>query len=74
MLTTILFFAIAGPIGAYGYTIDGYGENYGGNHLYAFCDILTNFTSLLVFIIIVTAVLGGLINRKTKKVKVIKYK
>ena len=73
-LTTVLLFMVAGPIGAYGYTINGYGKNYGGDHLYAFCDILTNYTSLLIFIIIVTAVLGALINRKTKKIKVIKYK
>ena len=74
-LTTVLLFAIAGPIGAYGFTIiNGYGIQYGGDHLYAFCDVLVNYTSLLIFIIIVTAVLGALINRKTKKVKVIKYK
>ena len=73
-LTTLLFYIIAGPIGAYGYTIDGYGSNYGGNHLYAFSDVLTNYTSLLMFIIIVSAVLGALINRKTKKIKVMKYR
>lgn len=74
LVTTTLAFLILGPIGAYGYTKDGYGSEYGGNHSYQFADLLTNFTSLLIFIIISTVLLGAIINRKTKKVDVIKSK
>jgi len=49
---------------------NGFWRQYAGGSLYTFADVLTNFTSLLMFIIISTAVLGAIINRKTKKVEV----
>lgn len=45
------------------------------NHsLYAMSDVLTNYTSLFVFVLIGFAIFGGLINRKTNKIKVEKFK
>jgi len=64
---------VLGPLGGYVYK-ETYGEEYAGGHLYQFSDVLTNFTSLLIFLIIAVAILGGLINRKTNKVKVEKSK
>jgi len=57
-------------LGAFAYTLPGYGVEYGGNHLYQFADVLTNFTSLLMFVIIATTILGALLNRRHNKVKV----
>lgn len=42
--------------------------------LYTFADTLVNFNSLLMFIIITTTTLGAIINRKTKRVEVVKTK
>lgn len=42
--------------------------------IYKMSDILTNYTSLFVFVIIGIAIFGGLINRKTSKVVVEKSK
>lgn len=44
------------------------------NHLYSFCDLMANWTSILVFLCIVLATIGCLKNRRTNKVKVTKIK
>jgi len=62
-----------GPIGAFAYTMDNY-PGYAGDHLYSFADLITNFTSLVMFIIIATSILGALKNRKTNRIKVKKSK
>jgi basic amino acid/polyamine antiporter, APA family len=46
-----------------------YSNNYG-----AFIDFISNWSSLILFFFIATAILGALINRKTKKVETIKNK
>lgn len=74
VLTTTAFFLILGPIGGYAYNLSSYGDEYAGAHIYSFADVMTNFTSLIIFVIIASAVLGALINRKTQKVKVNKSK
>lgn len=42
--------------------------------LYSFCDLMANWTSLMAFTFIVIAIMGGLRNRKTKKVETVKSK
>lgn len=42
--------------------------------LYAMSDVLTNYTSLFVFVLIGFAIFGGLLNRRSNKVKVEKFK
>lgn len=44
------------------------------NALYSFVDLTANWTSLFAFLIISIAIIGGLINRKTKKVNVVHSK
>lgn len=73
-LNTTFLFLILGPIGAYAYNLTTYGSEYAGAHIYSFSDMLTNFTSLLVFIILAIVMIGALINRKTQKIKVVKSK
>lgn len=46
-----------------------YSKNYG-----AFIDFISNWASLILFFFIATAILGALINRKTKKVETVKNK
>ncbi|TCG11517.1 APC family permease [Mycoplasma todarodis] len=75
---TIVFFVIFACVGAYAYkdTV-GYQGQYGyykTASLYSFVDLLTNWSSLLVFGVIVFSIVGALINRKTNKIKVEKSK
>jgi hypothetical protein len=42
--------------------------------LYSFVDLTANWTALFAFLIINIAIVGGLINRKTNKVSVVKNK
>ncbi|GHU48821.1 hypothetical protein FACS1894218_6750 [Bacilli bacterium] len=52
-------------------------EPFGSNHLgglYSFADIIGNWNAVLAFACIIFAVLGAVINRKTKHVKVVKSK
>ena len=42
--------------------------------LYSFCNLIANWTGLMVFSFIVTAIIGGLVNRKTKKIKTVQSK
>ncbi|EFF41387.1 amino acid permease [Mycoplasmopsis alligatoris] len=69
---TSLFFVLLGIPGANFYTIDNYGVDvYGtGAYFYTFTDVIVNFTSLLVFIIIQLAITGAIINRWKNKVEV----
>ena len=58
-------------------TVWGYDANNvktGLNSLYSFCDLMANWTSLLVFACIVFATIGCLKNRKTNKIEVVKVK
>ncbi len=63
---------IFGLIGAYGflnlnsynYGMNGFTSNNPTNNLYSFVDLLLNWTSLLIFVMIVGAISGGLVNRK----------
>lgn len=43
-------------------------------NIYAMSDLLTNYTSLLAFVFIGIAIMGGIINRRTKRVQVEKSK
>lgn len=75
---TILFWIVIIPVGIYGIksTNDFYYNTYGDGtaQLYEFADILTNFTSLLAFVIIGGSIFGAILNRKTKHVEVKKSK
>lgn len=53
-----------------GYGYDSSGTNLCG--LYSMCDILANWTSIMVFLCIVGSIIGALINRKTHTVKGVK--
>lgn len=66
-LSTIFMFIILGIVGASFYEADKK-NSLNGNNLYSFASTVINFTSLFIFSIIVTCILGGLINRKTGKV------
>lgn len=44
------------------------------NNLYSFCDLMGNWTSILVFLCIVFATIGCMKNRKTNKVRVAQVK
>lgn len=65
-------FILGTIIGCFGFMdASGYGEAYGNDlaKLYSFCDLMANWTSILVFGLIVIAMIGGLVNRKTNKIK-----
>lgn len=62
-----------GEKGQLGYN-KGVASNGDLNSLYSFCDLMANWTSILVFLCIVVATIGCLKNRKTNKVKVIRAK
>lgn len=73
-LTNLFYFLVVGPIGVSVYK-SGWDDSYGtgaigADSLYGFTDVVTNFTSMIMFSMIATTILGGLINRKTKKVEV----
>ncbi len=71
-ITVVFQVVVFSLIGAYGFlNLNNY--NYGmnnstsnnpTNNLYSFVDLLLNWTSLLIFVMIVGAIFGGLINRK----------
>lgn len=75
VLATI-FWIVLTPIGIYAIKPTNYIGLYGDGteQLYVFADLLTNFTSLAMFIIIGISILGTLINRTKNKVKVEKYR
>lgn len=65
-------FILSTFIGRFGFMdSSAYGSNYGFGleKLYSFCDLVANWTSILVFGLIVIAMIGGLVNRKTKRIK-----
>lgn len=72
VISALVMFLVLGTIGASFYEADT--PNLKGKNLYAFASTVINFTSLFIFSIIVTCILGGLINRKTKKVETEKNK
>ena len=49
-----------------------YGTGVGS--LYTFCDVVSNWSALFVFLFIIIAIGGGLKNKKTKKVKTANFK
>lgn len=71
---TIFFFIVFGLIGIYGWEKDDLYETLSAGTLYNFIDTLVNYTSSLMFGLITLAVLGGVFNRFTKKIKVDKFK
>ena len=73
---TMGLFLILGVVGAAAYSApDSFGHTYlGGRDLYSFANTIINFTSLFIFAIIVTCILGGLVNRRTNKVETTKSK
>ena len=75
VIIAVLFWIVLTPIGIYAIEPTSY-QIYGDGtaQLYVFADLLTNFTSLAMFMIIGVAIVGGLVNRKTNKTKVVKYK
>lgn len=46
----------------------------GVGQLYTFCDMVSNWSALFIFLFITLALIGGLRNRKTNQVKVNKFK
>lgn len=86
---TFVFFVVLGLTGSFAYA-DGYSDStdiyrepssgsdyariYGGGALYTFADVITNYTSLLVFIILAVVVIYAMLNRKTNKVSVKQHK
>lgn len=60
---------LVSPDGAIYYT---YGTGVG--KLYTFCDMVSNWSALFIFLFITLALIGGLRNRKTNQVKVNKFK
>ncbi|CAC13834.1 AMINO ACID PERMEASE [Mycoplasmopsis pulmonis] len=75
-LSSTLFFIVFGLIAILAYRIDTWdlGQYGTGTYLYSFVDVLTNYSSFLLFSIITVTILGALINRKTKKIKTAKKK
>ena len=69
---TIIGYIILVPVGILGFGVGSYGTGYGSGagNLYNLADMLTNYTSLMVFLIINGGVVGAIINRRTNKVKV----
>lgn len=66
-----LFYLAFIPAGIYGFNEGDYtGYGSGSGNLYCMADMLTNYTSLMAFVIIAGAIAGALINRKTNKVEV----
>ncbi len=58
-----------------GYNLGGFTSGIGDlNSLYSFCDLMGNWTSILVFLCIVLATIGCIRNRKTHKVNVMQVK
>lgn len=60
---------LVSPDGAIYYT---YGTGVG--KLYTFCDMVSNWSALFIFLFITLALIGGLKNRKTNQVKVNQFK
>ncbi|MDC4163032.1 APC family permease [Mycoplasma bradburyae] len=68
---------IASLIGGLGYIDSGYSDSdygTGVGKIYSFADLMGNWTSVIAFGYIVITLFGGLSNRKTNRVKVIKSK
>ena len=77
ILFTIFWFIILTPIGlfALGGVKNVYEGAYGSSDgIYILMDLVTNFTSLFIFIFIGLAIFGALLNRKNKKQEVEKNK
>ena len=47
-----------------------YSRIYGGGALYSFADVLTNYLSLMMFVVLAITIIFGIVNRKTQKVEV----
>ncbi len=73
---SLLFFIVFVPVGIYGMGQGGYEGAYAPSaaNLFSLADYITNYTSLLVFLFIGGSIFGGLANRKTNKVNVVKSK
>lgn len=73
-IPAIIVFSIIGGVGYFenGYENNVYGTGVGT--LYSFCDLMSSWTSVIVFGFIGFVIFGGLKNRKTNKNQVQKYK
>ncbi|NQZ65672.1 MAG: amino acid permease [Mycoplasmatales bacterium] len=74
VISTIIFFAIFGPMGIYAWNDNQYYSWMAAGTLYTFADILVNYTSSFIFGIITISIIGGVVNRFTNKIKVQKSK
>ncbi|WP_027121836.1 APC family permease [[Mycoplasma] imitans] len=64
-------------IGGLGYIDNGYSDlDYGTGvgKIYSFSDLMANWTSVIAFVYIVVAIMGGLANRRSNRIKVNKSK
>lgn len=64
--------AVPGLVSPDGAIYYKYGTGVG--QLYTFCDMVSNWSALFIFLFITLALIGGLRNRKTNQVKVNKFK
>lgn len=77
LVLTIPIIILFSIIGGLGYVnSSGYSDSYGTGvaQLYSFADLMANWTSVIAFAFIVISIFGGIKNRKTNKVKVLKNK
>ncbi|WP_353426093.1 APC family permease [Mycoplasmoides gallisepticum] len=77
LILTVPVVIIASLIGGLGYIDNSYSDaDYGTGvgRIYSFSDLMANWTSVIAFVYIVIAIMGGLANRKTNKIKVNKSK
>lgn len=71
-LLIIIVFTIIGSLGYKNFNYDG--SYIGLGSLYSFADLMSTWTSVIIFMFILFAIIGGLKNRKINKVKVEKSK
>lgn len=79
-IIALIMFVIFALIGGLAYAPGGYVDGYDASgynsmaKLLNFADLMGNWTSILVFAFIVAAIFSCLMNRKTNRIKVVKYK
>ncbi len=70
IILTIPLVLVFSIIGSLSY-INSYNKNYGQGmgRLYTFADLIATWMSMIVFVFIVAAIFGGIVNRKTNRIK-----
>ncbi|PAK21273.1 hypothetical protein CJJ23_02910 [Mycoplasmopsis agassizii] len=68
----IIVFSIIGTFAYHSNGLEVYGQNI--SKLYSFTDLMSSWTSVIVFLFIVFAIYGALKNRKTQHIKVEQFK